>query len=147
MFSIKPRERASEKGAMFKLVKSRFSEVHCETLFQKLWVDLQCQKIFPVHLYIWKNIFSKPLSLAFHWWESLSFDQNLTLRGSYKWNGIQKGKILEKSTTKMWEGFVRWKCLNRQILSTEIISLFSKTFVVSASDVDSDIPIKNLNML
>ena len=29
---------------MFKLVKSRFSEVHCETLFQKDWVDLQCQK-------------------------------------------------------------------------------------------------------
>ena len=30
MFSIKPRQRAGEKGAMFKLVKSRFSEVHCE---------------------------------------------------------------------------------------------------------------------
>ena len=49
------------------------------------------------------------------------------LRDSYKWDGIQKGKILEKSTTKTWEGFVRWKCLNRQILSTEIISLSSKT--------------------
>ena len=35
MLSIKPRQRAGEKGQMFKLVKSRFSEVHCETLFQK----------------------------------------------------------------------------------------------------------------
>ena len=26
------------------LVRSRFSEVHCETLFQKVWVDLQSQK-------------------------------------------------------------------------------------------------------
>ena len=35
MWSIKPRQRAGEKGVMFKLVKSRSSEVHCETLFQK----------------------------------------------------------------------------------------------------------------
>ena len=28
MLSIKPRQRAGEKGVMFKLVKSRFSEVH-----------------------------------------------------------------------------------------------------------------------
>ena len=27
---------AGEKGTMFKLVKSRFSEVHCETLYQKV---------------------------------------------------------------------------------------------------------------
>ena len=26
------------------LVRSRFSEVHCETLFQKVWVDLQSPK-------------------------------------------------------------------------------------------------------
>ena len=32
MLSIKLRQRAGEKGVMFKLVKSRFSEVHCETL-------------------------------------------------------------------------------------------------------------------
>ena len=36
--------------------------------------------IFPIHLYIWKKIFSKPLSLAFRWWGSLSFDQNLIKR-------------------------------------------------------------------
>ena len=35
MLSIKPRQRAGEKWAMFTLVKSRFSKVHCETLFQK----------------------------------------------------------------------------------------------------------------
>ena len=44
MLSIKPRQRAGEEGVMFKLVKSSSSEVHCETLFQKVWVDLQCQK-------------------------------------------------------------------------------------------------------
>ena len=117
MLSIKPRQRAGKKGVKFKLVKSKFSEAHCERLFQNFWVDLQCRKryvsvsgepaqkeqesasflpilrrksfvatllchnliywntlnfvsvvhrkvtgIFPVHLYIWKNIFSKPLS-------------------------------------------------------------------------------------
>ena len=44
MLSIKPRQRASEKRVMFKFVKSRFSEFHCERLFQKVWVDLQSQK-------------------------------------------------------------------------------------------------------
>ena len=44
MLSIKPRQRAGEKGVMFKLVKSSSSEVHCETLFQKIGVDLKCQK-------------------------------------------------------------------------------------------------------
>ena len=44
MLSIKPRQRAGEKGVMFKLVKSSSSEVHCEKLFQKVSVDLQCQK-------------------------------------------------------------------------------------------------------
>ena len=44
MLSIMPRQRAGEKGLMFKLVKSSSSEVHCETLFQKVVVDLQCQK-------------------------------------------------------------------------------------------------------
>ena len=34
MLSIMPRQRAGEKGVMFKLVKSSSSEVHCETLFQ-----------------------------------------------------------------------------------------------------------------
>ena len=36
MLSIMPRQRAGEKGVMFKLVKSSSSEVHCETLFQKV---------------------------------------------------------------------------------------------------------------
>ena len=36
MLSIKPRQRAGGKGVMFKLVKSSSSEVHCETLFQKV---------------------------------------------------------------------------------------------------------------
>ena len=44
MLSIKPRQRAGEKGVIFKLVKSSSSEVHCETLFQKVRVDPQCQK-------------------------------------------------------------------------------------------------------
>ena len=35
MLSIMPRQRAGEKGVMFKLVKSSSSEVHCETLFEK----------------------------------------------------------------------------------------------------------------
>ena len=35
MLSIKPRQRASEKRVMFKFVKSRFSEYHCERLFRK----------------------------------------------------------------------------------------------------------------
>ena len=36
MLSIKPRQTAGEKGVMIKLVKSGFSEVRCETLFQKI---------------------------------------------------------------------------------------------------------------
>ena len=36
MLSIMPRQRAGEKGVMFKLVKSSSWEVHCETLFQKV---------------------------------------------------------------------------------------------------------------
>ena len=44
MLSIKPRQGAAEKGVMLKLVKSSSSEVHCETLPQKVWADLQCQK-------------------------------------------------------------------------------------------------------
>ena len=31
MLSIRPRQRAGEKGLMFKLVTSSCSEVHCET--------------------------------------------------------------------------------------------------------------------
>ena len=36
MLSIKPKQRAGEKGVMFELVKSSSSRVHCETLFQKV---------------------------------------------------------------------------------------------------------------
>ena len=36
MLSIMPRQRTGEKEIMFKLVKSSSSEVHSETLFQKV---------------------------------------------------------------------------------------------------------------
>jgi len=42
ILSIKPRQKAGEKGVIF--ARSRFSDIHCEALFQKVWVDLQSQK-------------------------------------------------------------------------------------------------------
>ena len=48
MLSIKPRQRAGEKGVIFKLVKSSSSEVHCETSYQRcVSVSGESARLFP----------------------------------------------------------------------------------------------------